>query len=120
VSASGARTAGAAGAPDGHGGLVGAVLARAEAWLVEPARPAERVSSPPSDGARPVVAVFGLAGGCGATVVARALGAELGAREDGAAALSCSATATAIPLAAPAASGSRGGSPTCRPSARAR
>jgi hypothetical protein len=56
------------------------VLARAEAWLLEPApaQPAARaVALPP----RPVVAVVGLSERCGASTVARALGAMLAARD---------------------------------------
>jgi hypothetical protein len=66
-----------------------AVAARAEAWLFEPteARMVEvRREAPP----RPVVAVVGLGRRCGATTVARALGAELARRDpDGASAVSC-------------------------------
>lgn len=66
-------------------GLVAAALARAESWLLEPAvAPEEAVAERVS--ARPVVAVLGLAPGCGATVVARALAAELAARDPGGAA----------------------------------
>ena len=51
-----------------------------------------------------MVAVFGLTRGCGATVVARALAAELGARDPGAAAaVTCEAPATGVALATPAA-----------------
>ncbi len=51
-----------------------------------------------------MIAVFGLARGCGATVVARALAAELAGREaDGAAAVHCETRAAGIPLATPAA-----------------
>lgn len=54
---------------------------------------------------RPVVCVFGLARGCGATVVARALAAELALRDATAAAVVCSSTRPAgIPLATHAAS----------------
>jgi hypothetical protein len=48
--------------------------------------------------------VFGLTRGCGATVVARALAAELASRDPvGAAAVHCEARAAGIPLATPAA-----------------
>jgi hypothetical protein len=86
------------------GPLAGA-LAAAGAWLLEPAEPArEPVASAPAP-PRPVIAVFGLARGCGATVVARALAAELAGRDvHGAAAVHCEARAAGIPLATPAAS----------------
>jgi hypothetical protein len=79
-------------------------LAAVGAWLLEPAQPArEPVLSAPAP-ARPVVAVFGLARGCGATVVARALAAELASRDaHGAAAVHCEARAVGIPLATHAA-----------------
>jgi hypothetical protein len=85
-------------------GPLAAALASASAWLLEPARPApERVVSAPS-AMRPVIAVFGLARGCGATVVARALAAELANRDPAAAAaVHCEARAAGIPLATPAA-----------------
>jgi hypothetical protein len=82
--------------------LSGAVSA-AGAWLVEPAslsQPFRDASAPP----RPVVAVFGLARGCGVTVVARALAVELARRDSvGSAAVHCDARAVGIPLATPAA-----------------
>jgi hypothetical protein len=85
-------------------GPLATALASAGAWLLEPARPApERVVSAPS-AMRPVTAVFGLARGCGTTVVARALAAELSGRDgSGAAAVHCDARAAGIPLATPAA-----------------
>jgi hypothetical protein len=85
-------------------GPLSAALATAGAWLLEPARPApERVVSAPS-AMRSVIAVFGLACGCGATVVARALAAELASRDaSAAAAVHCDARAAGIPLATPAA-----------------
>jgi hypothetical protein len=53
---------------------------------------------------RPVVAVFGLARGCGTTVVARAIAAELAVRNStGAAAVLCEAAPGGIPLATHAA-----------------
>ena len=66
--------------------------AAVESFLLEPAepRPASDPSVPPEQ--RPVICVFGLARGCGATVVARALAAELAARDPaGAAAVCCEA-----------------------------
>jgi hypothetical protein len=97
----------AAGANRGRG-LVASALASAGAWLVEPAERAEAepeggVRAPPLP--RSVVAVFGLAPGCGATVVARALAAELAARDPGGtAAVACEARTSGIPLATQAAS----------------
>ena len=88
-----------------HGpGPLATVLATASAWLLEPAQPKrERIVSAPSS-LRPVIAVFGLARGCGATMVARALAAELGARDaTGTAAVHRDARAAGIPLATPAA-----------------
>ena len=56
-------------------------------------------------GAGPLVAVFGLAGGCGSTVVARAVAAELAARDaSGTAAVACESRAGGVPLATKAAS----------------
>jgi hypothetical protein len=80
-------------------------LAAAGAWLLEPPEPArETVVSAPAP-PRPVVAVFGLAKGCGTTVVARALAAELAGRDaSGAAAVHCEARAAGVPLATHAAS----------------
>jgi len=91
-----------------RGGPFATALAAAGSWLLEPADPAEppaqTVASAPVS-ARVVVAVFGLARRCGATVVARALAAELASRDvHGAAAVHCEARAAGIPLATPAAS----------------
>jgi len=62
------------------GGLLATAIARAEAWLLDP--PAPRMPAPPpAPPPRPVVAVRGLARGCGASTVARALAATL-ARDD--------------------------------------
>ena len=85
-------------------GLLSAALAAAGSWLLEPAEPAgEPVSSAPAP-ARPVIAVFGLGRGCGATTVTRAVAAELAARDcEGAAAVHCEARAAGIPLATQAA-----------------
>ncbi len=53
---------------------------------------------------RPVIAVFGLAGGCGATVVSRAVASELAARDaSGTAAVACEARPGGLPLATKAA-----------------
>jgi hypothetical protein len=79
-----------------HGGFLAAALARAEAWLLEPLdRPLDddgpdgetpggdppRAEPPVEPPLRSVVAVVGLAPRCGATTVARGLGAELAARD---------------------------------------
>jgi hypothetical protein len=86
-------------------GLVAGVLATAGAWLVEPAEPAPEGPLQAHARSRAVVAVFGLARGCGATVVARALAAELAARDaTGTAAVACEARTAGIPLATQAAS----------------
>ncbi len=80
-------------------GLAG-VAAAVGGWLVEPAPPAPGSVTEPGVGARPVVAVFGLAHGCGASVVARALAAELATRDAaGTAAVSCTAALAGVPLA---------------------
>jgi hypothetical protein len=83
--------------------LLATALARAEAWLLEPVEePAQRLE--PTLGSRPVIAVFGLAERCGATVVARGLGAELAARDPGrACAVSSSTRSSGLPLGSPAA-----------------
>ena len=87
-----------------RGGLAAAALASASSWLLEPAEPRLVPEPPVADRPRPVVAVFGLAKRCGATTVARALGAELAARSgEGACAVSGSGPAGAIPLGTPAA-----------------
>jgi hypothetical protein len=83
-------------------GMAG-VLGRVEDWLLEPPEPQGTVERAPVLG-RPVITIFGLARGCGATVVARALAAELAARDDGGAAAVASPLPTGgIPLASPAA-----------------
>jgi hypothetical protein len=81
-------------------GVVAAAVAAAQAWLIEPAEAAPEPVAPAPSAPRPVIAVFGLARGCGATVIARALAAELAVRDSsGAAAVSSEARAAAIPLA---------------------
>lgn len=85
------------------GGLLTAALARAEAFLLDP--PAPRAPAPPpAPPPRPVVAVRGLARGCGASAVARALAATL-ARGDpaGAAVLIGGPSGTGPRIAGPAA-----------------
>ena len=84
--------------------MAGAISA-AGAWLLEPAEPAPKERALGLASPRPVVAVFGLARGCGTTVVARALAAELAARDPaGAAAVACETEAGGVPLATRAAS----------------
>jgi hypothetical protein len=88
----------------GGRGLVAGALAAAGSWLLEPASPPPASSAPAPSRARPVIAVFGLARGCGVTVVSRALAAELATRDrEGAAAVHCEARAAGIPLATHAA-----------------
>lgn len=58
-------------------GAVASALAAARAWLIEPAVPLEQAPAAELD-ARPVVLVVGLAPGCGASVVARALASQIG------------------------------------------
>jgi hypothetical protein len=95
---------GGAGSGSRPRGFVAGALAAAGSFLLEPAVPQP---DPPSDtpfGVRPVVAVFGLARGCGVTVVSRALAAELASRDAaGTAAVHCDARAAGIPLATHAA-----------------
>ncbi|MGH2744748.1 MAG: hypothetical protein ACRDN8_20155, partial [Thermoleophilaceae bacterium] len=79
-------------------GIVGGALAAASSFLLEPAVPEPESFSPTPTGLRPLVAVFGLARGCGVTVVSRALAAELAGRDvEGAAAVHCDARAAGIP-----------------------
>jgi hypothetical protein len=86
------------------GGLVAAAAAAVESFFLEPVAPPPASDAVETLERRPVVAVFGLAGGCGATVIARALAAELAVRDPcGAAAVSCEARAGGIPLATHAA-----------------
>jgi hypothetical protein len=56
---------------------VAAALAQVEAWLLEPMPEQEAPSRPLGGRSRPVVAVAGVAPGCGASTVARALAARL-------------------------------------------
>jgi hypothetical protein len=88
-------------------GRLATAVAAAGAWLLEPADPAAprpEPEPPVAVGPRPVISVFGLAPRCGATTLARALGAELAGRcGEGACAVSGAGTAGAIPLGTPAA-----------------
>jgi hypothetical protein len=71
-----------------------------------PGGPRDEASSGPlaPPATRPIVAVFGLAGGCGATVVSRAVASELAARDPaGTAAVACEARPGGPPLATKAA-----------------
>ena len=93
-------------APDSHrGSLMAGVLAGAEGFFLKPVEPAGAHLPAASQATRLVIAVYGLRRGCGTTFVARALAAELAARDGaGAAAVMCEARASAIPLATPDAS----------------
>jgi hypothetical protein len=64
------------------GGVLGAVAARAEAWLLEPA-PARAARAERELPPAAVVAVVGLGRACGATTIARALAVELARRDGG-------------------------------------
>jgi hypothetical protein len=76
------------------------VLAAAGSFLLEPAVPPPDALPPSPPGLRPVIAVFGLARGCGVTMVSRALAVELAGRDaDGAAAVHCEVRGAGIPLA---------------------
>lgn len=88
----------------GAGGRLGAALESAGAWLLEPVQPGQEPELGAPASLRPVVAVFGLSPGCGATVVARGLAAELAGRDrDGAAAVHCDSQLAGVPLATAAA-----------------
>jgi hypothetical protein len=102
-------------APAGRRGSLHAVLAAARGFLLDPPElasgpdgaqgPGAEAVVPPGLSARPpVIAVFGLAGGCGSTVVARALAAELAARDaSGTAAVACESKPAGVPFATHAA-----------------
>jgi hypothetical protein len=86
-----------------HGFLASAAAAL-ESFFLEPVDPLPASDAGEPLEQRPVVAVFGLARGCGATVVARGLAAELAVRDStGAAAVLCEAHPGGIPLATHAA-----------------
>ncbi len=85
-------------------GLLAAAAAAVGSFLLEPGEPPTQTATfvPPEQ--RPVICVFGLARGCGSTVVARALAAELATRDPaGTAAVCCEVRAAGIPLATHAA-----------------
>jgi len=85
-------------------GILAAAAAAVESFLLEPAEPRTQMAASMPPEQRPVVCVFGLAHGCGSTVVARALAAELASRDPaGAAAVCCEVRAAGIPLATHAA-----------------
>ena len=85
-------------------GALAAAAAAVESFLLEPVEPRAQAAVPVPPEERPVICVFGLARGCGATVVARALAAELATRDPaGAAAVCCEVRTAGIPLATHAA-----------------
>ena len=85
-------------------GALAAAAAAVESFLLEPVEPRPEAAAPVPPEQRPVICVFGLARGCGATVVARALAAELATRDPAdAAAVCCEVRAAGIPLATHAA-----------------
>lgn len=87
----------------GRRGLVASAGAALESFFLEPVAPRASEAGEPLE-LRPVVCVFGIARGCGATVVARALAAELALRDPaGSAAVACDARPGGIPLATHAA-----------------
>ena len=90
--------------PQGQG-LVATAVGAAVDWLLEPAEsPADQAATTPRPEPRRVVAVAGLARRCGTTVVARALGAELAARDvAGACAVTTTPGAAGVPFGLPAA-----------------
>jgi hypothetical protein len=84
-------------------GTLHSVAGAVRAFLLDP--PEAAVPSPVAGAAtRPVIAVFGLAAGCGATVVARAVAAELARRDStGACVVAGDSKGLGIPLATAAA-----------------
>jgi hypothetical protein len=85
-------------------GVLAGAAAAVESFFLEPVAPSAASDAVAVLERRPVVTVFGLAKGCGSTVVARALAAELASRDpSGAAAVSCDARVGGIPLATQAA-----------------
>ena len=85
-------------------GILASAAAAVESFFLEPVAPPPASDAVETLERRPVVCVFGLARGCGATVVARALAAELASRDPcGSAAVSCDSRPGGIPLATPAA-----------------
>ncbi len=85
-------------------GFLASAAAAVESFFLEPVAPPPAADSAEPPEQRPVVCVFGLASGCGVTVVARALAAELAVRDPvGTAAVCCDARPAGIPLATHAA-----------------
>jgi hypothetical protein len=85
-------------------GLLAAAASAVESFLLEAAEPPTQTAASMPPEQRPVICVFGLARGCGSTVVARALAAELATRDlGGAAAVCCEVRPAGIPLATHAA-----------------
>jgi hypothetical protein len=83
---------------------VSGALAAAQSFLIEPADAPPPPAPRDAPQARAVIAVFGLARGCGTTVVARGLAAELARRDPAAtAAVACEGRTAGIPLATQAA-----------------
>lgn len=81
-------------------GFLATAAAAVESFFLDSAAPEPAAESAGPIEIRPVVCVFGLAHGCGATVVARGLAAELALRDAGGAAMLCStARLPGIPLA---------------------
>jgi hypothetical protein len=85
-------------------GFLASAAAAVESFFLEPVGPPAASAAVETLERRPVVTVFGLAKGCGSTVVSRALAAELAARDvSGAAAVSCDTRPGGLPLATHAA-----------------
>jgi hypothetical protein len=71
-------------------GVLALAASAAGSFLLEPADSKSAGPPPTAPGPRLTIAVFGLAPGCGSTVISRALAVELALRDqDGAAAVSC-------------------------------
>jgi hypothetical protein len=84
--------------------VLSSAAAAVESFFLEPVSPLPAADASEPVELRRVISVFGLARGCGATVVARAFAAELAIRDPcGAAAVACEARPAAIPLATQAA-----------------
>ena len=85
-------------------GLLATAAAAVESFFLDTAAPEPAGEDAGPVEIRPVIRVFGLATGCGATVVARALAAELALRDPAGAAVVCSdARPAGVPLATHAA-----------------
>ena len=86
-------------------GLLATAAAAVEAFFLDSAPPEPAAEGIGPTQTRPVVSVFGLAHGCGVTVVAQALAAELAVRDPAGTAVVCSESRPAgLPLATHAAS----------------